>query len=157
MANVENPYETNLSNNLVVTSYVDESTVKSDYKIKLYTCRAAASGPVDENLEIPFKTYSDFYKYSPDEQTVALTSGNPDPINYQGMIEINDDTQEYYVSEWFGIKIIRNSDNTEIAPSTFTINKIGSFTLMTITDDKIERAAIWYLDENSPFEKKILF
>lgn len=127
MANVENPYETNLSNNLVVTSYVDESTVKSDYKIKFYI-NAAQSGPIDENLEIPFKTYSDFYKYSPDEQTVALTSGNPDPITYQGMVEINDNTQEYYVGEFFGIKIIRNSDNTEVDPSTFTVTKIGSFT-----------------------------
>ena len=146
MANVENPYKTNLSNNLVVTSYVDESTVKSDYKIKLYTCRAAASGPVDENLEIPFKTYSDFYKYSPYEQTVALTSGNPDPITYQGMTEVNDYAQEHYAGEWFGIKIIRNSANTEIAPSTFTITKIGSFTQdANITDYNLNNQNGWNL------------
>ena len=125
MANVENPYETNLSNNLVVTSYVDESTVKSDYKILFY--QTGNGYPLEENFEVHFKTYSDFYKYSPDEQTLALVSGNPDPTAYQGMVEINDHDQEYYTGEHFGIRIIKKSDNSEITPNNCIATKIASF------------------------------
>lgn len=125
MANVENPYETNLSNNLVVTSYVDESTVKSDYKILFY--QTGNGYPLEENFEVHFKTYSDFYKYSPDEQTLALVSGNPDPYTYQGMVEINDQKQEYYTGEHFGIRIIKKLDNSEITPSSCIATKIASF------------------------------
>lgn len=106
MANVENPYETNLSNNLVVTSYVDEFTVKSDYYLDLYSIYGG-----DELLcSIPFRTYKNFYRESPLEQTATLSHGNPDPEKYAGMY-VADTAEDDNIGEYQNMEIRRKSDN----------------------------------------------
>lgn len=114
MANVENPYETNLSNNLVVTSHVDEPTVKSDYYLDLYSYY----GDRELMFSIPFRTYKTFYRDSPLEQTATISHGNPDPEKYAGMFVT--DTTEDILKEYQYFKIRKKSDNSVLDLSKAT-------------------------------------
>lgn len=116
MANVENPYETNLSNNLVVTSYVDEQ------QGPLYTLKSMR----DASLPQIDTKIMDFYLHDPKEETVALTyafSGNTDP-EFSGSTELLSD---YGVAGYCGFSIYKKSDNTIVDLSQNSIKYLGKF------------------------------
>ena len=133
MANVENPYETNLSNNLVVTSYVDEQQgSQSDYILRTYSSSLDQGYyPEDCSVEATFKTRSEFYKNSPTEQTVGITYRNPYVNEALGLTDVKsyEDTDLSYVSSADNIafEILNTSDRTKLSAKDFTINEIGKF------------------------------
>lgn len=135
MANVENPYETNLSNNLVVTSYVDEQQVQesqSDYILRTYSSSLDYGYyPADCSVEAAFKTRPEFYKDSPTEQTVGITYRNPYVNEALGLTDVKsyEDTD---LSVGNGVddlafEILNVSDRTKLSAKDFTINEIGRF------------------------------
>lgn len=135
MANVENPYETNLSNNLVVTSYVDEQQVQeiqSDYILRTYSSSLDYGYyPADCSVEATFKTRPEFYKNSPTEQTVGITYRNPYINEALGLTDVKsyEDTD---LSVGNGVdnlafEILNASDRTKLSAKDFTINEIGNF------------------------------
>ena len=119
MANVENPYETNLSNNLVVTSHVDESTIVSLYKVQLigYFNNGNITGTW------PTKQMG-FYNLDPNEQTIALSADQ----EIEGMIDITSSALEYPFTQYGDVKIFKG--NTEISNYQDSIIKyLGEFSL----------------------------
>lgn len=116
MANVENPYETNLSNNLVVTSYVDEQ------QGPLYTLKSAK----DTSLPQIDTKIMDFYLHDPKEETVALTYAYPvstDP-EISGSTNLSSD---YGIAGDVQFTIHKKSDNTPINLSQSSKKYLGKF------------------------------
>ena len=114
MANVENPYETNLSNNLVVTSYVDEQQVQSMCDIQLINGNGYITGTYPTRK-------MNFYNVDPNEQTIAFS----DNSLLVGMNEINLNMENPF-SQYGHIKIIK--DGAEITNyEGFSISYLGDF------------------------------
>ena len=105
MANVENPYETNLSNNLVVTSYVE--TFPEPFK--LYNAPLRYSG---------FSRYMDYYKNDLDGYTLADENAPVFIEDNQASIFIEltdiDDNRFYSTYEKGNISEIIDPDNEPI-------------------------------------------
>lgn len=132
MANVENPYETNLSNNLVVTSYVDESTAKSDYILRAYSSSLDLGYyPEDYSIEANFKVRPEFYKDNPAEQTVGITYRNLYEDEALGLTDIKSpldtDLTVGNGTNSISFEILNAKDRSVLTAKDFTINEIGTF------------------------------
>lgn len=133
MANVENPYETNLSNNLVVTSYVDEQQgPQSDYILRAYSSSLDNKYyPEDYSIEANFKVRPEFYKDNPAEQTVGVTFRNSYVNEALGLTDIKSpldtDLTGNTGTDFIAFEILNEKDRSVLTAKDFTINEIGNF------------------------------